>query len=121
MAFNYTPSKYRANQLLSSLIACIGAQFFSLAAGLWWLFLIVGLVMVIVYRKPELNTRKGLGVAIVVAQVANFFGGLAFLTFPNYRPVIILSTGAVCLIFSMRIILRINKEINSQRAPLNRA
>lgn len=115
MAFTYDPSRYRANQLLSSLIACMGVQFFSLAASLWWLSIIAGALMIVGYRQPELRGRKGLKGAIIFAQLSAIAGGLLFLYFADYRPLITLMVLTITSIYPIRVILKLNREINAER------
>jgi len=115
MAFSYDPSRYRANQLLSSLVACMGIQFYSLAAGVWWLSIIAGVLMIVGYRQPELYGRKGLRGAIIFAQITDIAGGLLFLYLADYRPLITLLVLAVSLIYPFRVILGLNREINAER------
>jgi hypothetical protein len=116
MAFNYDPSKYRSNQLLSSLIACSGIQFMSLGVGLWWLSIVAGALMIVGYRQPELYVwKKELKTAIIAAQIPNVIMGVFLYYSNNYKQVIIFTLLIYSLLFPIRIILKTNSKINAAR------
>ncbi|MFZ3019125.1 MAG: hypothetical protein WA056_11790 [Gallionella sp.] len=109
--FNYDSSKSRPYALLTSLLACMLPQFLSLGMGLWWLFIAIGVAMILIYRKPEIHGRKRLKAAILLAQLANLIGGICFYYFVELRSEIVLAVAAFNLIFPGRWILLTNWEI----------
>lgn len=115
MAINYSPSKYRGTQLLTALIACAMPQYLFLGAGLWWLFIAIGVVMILLYKQPEIHGRKGLKQAIIAVQLANLIGGASFYFFENFRSEITLAVGAFCMIYPLRKMLVLSLEINNER------
>jgi hypothetical protein len=115
MVINHSSSKYRGTQLLTALIACALPQYSSLGAGLWWLFIAIGVVMILIYRQPEICGRKGLMGAIIALQSANFIGGVSFYFLENYRSEITIAVGAFCLIYPLRKFVLLSQEINNER------
>jgi len=121
MAFNYDPSKYRANQLLSSLIACSGLQYMSLFIGLWWLAIAAGVTMVFVYYKPDLLPWRGeVKTAIIATQIPNVLFGVAsyYTSDINTKRAIILILLVYSLMFPLRILIRVNSKVNAERKRL---
>jgi len=107
--------EYQGKQSVAPIMACAFPQFLSLGKGLWWLFIILGMVMVFFYRMPWLYGRRGLKTAIISVQIANLIGGIAFYYLPGYRPVIALAVGVFCLIFPLRRMLIIGFEISAEK------
>lgn len=71
--------------------------------------------MIVGYRQPELRGRKGLKGAIIFAQLSAIAGGLLFLYFADYRPLITLMVLTITSIYPIRVILKLNREINAER------
>jgi hypothetical protein len=116
MAFVYDSSKYKANQLISVLIACSGLQFMSLGVGLWWFSIIMGVIMIPTYRKPELhNWQKELEVAVIEAQIANIVMGTGVYYATNVKALVIFAWFILTSLFPIRIMFRVNGRINSKR------
>lgn len=113
---NYSPSKYASNQLLSVVIATLGAQFMALAAGLWWLFPVGTFALHRTLKQQELiRFQAALRKTITLSQVAALMIGGAFYFVEDYRPVIVLVWMAFFFIYPSRAILGINKTINAER------
>jgi hypothetical protein len=116
MPFFASKSSYkdRAGRLNASLIACASGQLTSVAAGLWWLFVAIGALMFLIYKRPELYGRRGLNRAIISIQIAIFIGGIFFHYWVDYRPVIVLVVMLFCSVFPFRRIFLIAREINAE-------